>query len=156
MRMITKILGLIPGTKKIWGIGLASIALVVIIGYGVLKIQALEATIEAREQRIEKVETEYKQLNQKFNAIDQDFRNFVTQVQRDLNEQKLLNSNVRNLNREYRQRVDELERTFMYDEEGNLRNWDDIIDNNSSTLQQLINEKTRGIGREFEEISSGR
>lgn len=154
--MITKILGLIPGTKKIWSIGLASIALVVIIGYGVLKIQALEATIEAREQRIEMVETEYNQLNQKFNAIDQDFRDFVTQVQQDLNEQKLLNSDVRNLNREYRQRVDDLERTFMYDEEGNLRNWDDIIDNNSSTLQQLINEKTRGIGREFEEISSGR
>jgi len=154
--MITKILGLIPGTKKIWGIGIASIALVVIIGYGVLKIQGLEATIEAREQRIELVETEYNQLNKKFNAIDQDFRDFVTQVQRDLNEQKLLNSDVRNLNREYRQRVDDLERTFMYDEEGNLRNWDDIIDNNSSTLQQLINEKTRGIGREFEEISSGR
>jgi len=154
--MITKILGLIPGTKKIWGIGLASIALVVIIGYGVLKIQGLEATIDAREQRIEMLETEYTKLNRKFNTIDQDFRDFVTQVQQDLNEQRLLNSDVRNLNREYRQRVDDLERTFMYDGEGNLRNWDDIIDNNSSTLQQLINEKTRGIGREFEEISSRR
>ena len=127
-----------------------------IIGYGVLKIQGLEATIDAREQRIEMLETEYTKLNRKFNTIDQDFRDFVTQVQQDLNEQRLLNSDVRNLNREYRQRVDDLERTFMYDGEGNLRNWDDIIDNNSSTLQQLINEKTRGIGREFEEISSGR
>lgn len=154
--MITKILGLIPGSKKILGIGIASIALVVIIGYGVLKIQGLEATIDAREQRIEMLETEYTKLNRKFNTIDQDFRDFVTQVQQDLNEQRLLNSDVRNLNREYRQRVDDLERTFMYDGEGNLRNWDDIIDNNSSTLQQLINEKTRGIGREFEEISSGR
>ena len=135
--MITKILGLIPA-QKILGIGIASIALVVIIGYGVLKIQGLEATIDACEQRIEMLETEYTKLNRKFNTIDQDFRDFVTQVQQDLNEQRLLNSDVRNLNREYRQRVDDLERTFMYDGEGNLRNWDDIIDNNSSTLQQLI------------------
>lgn len=154
--MIAKIFGVFTSSKQIWGVGLSVIALVGFIGYGVLKIQSLEATIEAREQRIEVVENRYEQLTQRYDIIHDDFRAFVTQVQQDLNEQRLLNSDVRNINDMYRRRVDELERTFLYDEHGNLRNWDDIIDNNSSMLQQIINEKTRGIGREFEEISSGK
>ena len=155
-KMLSKLLGLFSGSKKIWAIGLPAIALIAVIGYGILKIQTLESTIEARDQRIETVENQYSTLNTRYNNLDSDFRDFVIQVERDLNEQRLLNSDIRNINSEYRQRVIDLERSFMYDDEGNLRNWDDIIDNRSSTLQQLINERTRGLSREFEEISTGR
>lgn len=156
MKMITKLLSIFSGTKKIWTMGIAAIALVSAMGYGILRIQALDATISAREQRIEMVEMQYEQLYSQYDTMERDFREFAVAIQEDLNEQRLRNREIQNTNTEYLQRVTDLERTFMYDSDGNLRDWDDIIDNRSSALQQIINERTRGMGREFEEISSGR
>lgn len=152
MKMILKTI--LTGKTGIWAIGIAVAAIVVTIGYGIMRIQALDATLDAREQRIEYVEAQYQGLSEKYTAIEQDFTDFVLQVQNDLAEQKRLNANVRQVNNQYRQRVLDLEQTFLYDESGNLRNWNDIIDDRSEELERIINERTRGIGNEFEKITT--
>lgn len=145
---------ILTGKAGAWAIGIAVAAIVATIGYGIMRIQALDATLEAREQRIEYVEAQYQGLSDKYTAIEQDFTTFVLQVQHDLAEQKRLNADVRQVNTQYRQRVIDLEQTFLYDESGNLRNWDDIIDDRSEELERIINERTRGIGNEFEKITT--
>lgn len=150
------IINLLLNNKKVLFGGLSIIVIFAVISYGVLKIQALNATVEAREQRIENVEERYNNLNSQYDMLSNDFQEFVTQVQEDLAEQRELNRAVRTVNQEYRQRVLDLENTFLYDSNGNPRDWDNIFDENPSALEQIINERTRGLRDEFENISTDR
>lgn len=136
---------------------IASIIVIVMVSflsYTYMKIQSLENTVSARNQRVEYLETEYRQLKDRSDAIEEDFNEFVIQVRSDLNRQRKSNAIVRNVNEDYQEKIQRLENEFVYDEQGNLRDWDDIIDRKSSILEDIINQRTGELGNEFENINN--
>lgn len=136
---------------------IASIIVIVMVSflsYTYMKIQSLENTVSARNQRVEYLETEYRQLKDRSDAIEEDFNEFVIKVRSDLNRQRESNAIVRSVNEDYQEKIQRLENEFVYDEQGNLRDWDAIIDRKSSILEDIINQRTGELGNEFENINN--
>lgn len=154
--MITRILSIVSGRGKMIAIGIAVAALIGTLLYGYMKIQSLESTVDARDQRIELIESQYVSLRNQYLSLENDFTEFARQVNDDLEEQRMINQSIRNVNNEYRQRVNDLEESFMYDSDGNRRDWDEIFDERAEALEDIINENTRELRDDFKEVTSDR
>lgn len=90
---------------------IASIIVIVMVSflsYTYMKIQSLENTVSARNQRVEYLETEYRQLKDRSDAIEEDFNEFVIKVRSDLNRQRESNAIVRSVNEDYQEKFNDL------------------------------------------------
>lgn len=151
--MILDFIKTFSGKGKLIVGGLAIITIVGLIGYGVMKIQILNSNLENREQEIEQLTEETETLNRRYDSLEQDFNDFALKVNRDLERQRSINAEIREVNNEYKQRVTELEDSFNFDEDGNPRDWEEIFNEQADALEEIVNERTRGIRDEFDEIT---
>lgn len=148
--MLNKVIALFGGKGKLIGSSIAGVALVGTLFYGHMKIDNLESTVELRQQRIDYVENEYESLRSQYSTLETDFKDFIIRVQNDMDKQEAIVSDIRATNNEYRQRVLDLEQRFMFNDEGERRDWDSIFDDNIRELEDVINQNTEDLKNEFE------
>lgn len=154
--MMGMILNLLRGRMGWILIGIIGVSAIAFMSYSHMKIQTLEATVEARNQRVEFVESQYEQLSSNYGSLEEDFTTFAKKVNSNLREQRERNREVREVNSDYNQKIEDLEQKFLYDSNGRRRDWDKIIDTKSGLLQNIINKQLEGLGDEFENIGGYR
>lgn len=123
-----------------------------IAGYGYWKIQSLESELDHKDNQLRQMIGQQEVLSERYEALGNEFEQFSTQVKEDLSDQVEVRQRINDLEREYQREFDELKNTFERDARGNPRDIDAIIDRRPTHLERLINDATRGIRDEFENI----
>lgn len=127
--------------------------LVLVVGvYGYWRIHTLENNLERSDNQLRQVTSQYEVLVERYENLGDRFEKFSRDVQEDLAEQREVRSRISNMEREYQEEFNALRETFERDARGNRRDMDAIIDARPSHLEMIINNATRGIRDEFENI----
>lgn len=132
-------------------VGVVILAGVFFIGY--MMIQNLQEDKVQLQNDMENLNQKYEQSIQNFNELDKKFENFTIKVQRDLQEQNEIITNIEDVRDVNEERYSELYDTFNISADGSERDLHEIINEKPELLENKINEGTQDVGDAFEELS---
>lgn len=125
----------------IWAI----IVSIMVVGY--MRIDNLTIRLDNEKQRSE-------QLEEKVTQIAKSYNEFSMQVSRDIADQKNITSVIKEGQEKNKKELEQLRDTFNYSADGSNRNIEEIIEKKPTLLQRRINDATKVVGQEIQQISN--
>lgn len=125
----------------IWAI----IVSIMVVGY--MRIDNLTIRLDNEKQRSE-------QLEEKVTQIAKSYNEFSMQVSRDIADQKNITSVIKEGQEKNKKELEQLRDTFNYSADGSIRDIEEIIEKKPTLLQRRINDATKVVGQEIQQISN--
>ena len=125
----------------IWAI----IVSIMVVGY--MRIDNLSIKLDNEKQRSE-------QLEEKVTQIAKSYNEFSMQVSRDIADQKNITRVIKEGQEKNRKELEQLRDTFNYSADGSVRDIEKIIEKKPTLLQRRINDATKVVGQEIQQISN--
>lgn len=118
---------------------------IMVVGY--MRIDNLSIKLDNEKQRSE-------QLEEKVTQIAKSYNEFSMQVSRDILDQKNITSVIKEGQEKNRKELEQLRDTFNYSADGSVRDIEKIIEKKPTLLQRRINDATKVVGQEIQQISN--
>ena len=125
----------------IWAI----IVSIMVVGY--MRIDNLSIKLDNEKQRSEQLEEQVEKIAKSYNE-------FSRQVNRDITDQRNITSVIKEGQEKNRKELEQLRDTFNYSADGSVRDIEKIIEKKPTLLQRRINDATKVVGQEIQQISN--